>query len=63
MKYSVISRRKGNRRAYSDGYIYPDLEFAISVAEDKYRTSLYTMVKVVECDSNKMVKQFTKSKQ
>ncbi len=63
MKYSVVSRRKGNRRAYSDGFIYPDLECAKSYAENKYLTGLYTMVKVVEYDSNKIVAQYTKSKQ
>ncbi len=63
MKYSVVSRRKGNRRAYSDGFIYPDLDYAKRQAENKYLTGLYTMVKVVEYDSNKMVAQYTKSKQ
>lgn len=63
MKYSIISRRKGNRRAYSDGFIYPDLEYAKQYAENKLLTGLYTMVKVVEYDSNKIVAQYTKSKQ
>lgn len=63
MKYSVISRRKGNRRAYSDGFIYPDLDCAKQWAESKYMSGQYTMVKVVEYDSNKMVAQYTKSKQ
>lgn len=63
MKYSVVSRRKGNRRAYSDGFIYPDLEYAKTCAENKYQTGGYTMVKVVEHESNKLVVQYTKSKQ
>lgn len=63
MKYSVVSRRKGNRRAYSDGFIYPDLDYAKSCAKDKYLTGLYTMVKVVEYESNKIIAQYTKSKQ
>ena len=62
-KYSVVSRRKGNRRAYSDGFIYPDLEYAKQCAESKYLTGNYTMVKVVEYESNKMIAQYTKSKQ
>ena len=63
MKYSVISRRKGNRRAYSDGFIYPDLDYAKATAEAKMQSGHYTMVKVVEYDSNKIVEQYTKSKQ
>lgn len=63
VKYSVIARRKGNRRAYSDGFVYPDLDYAKRVATEKHMSGHYTMVKIVEYESNKLVKQYTKSKQ
>ena len=63
MKYSVVSRRKGNRRAYSDGYVYGELKDAEREAIYKHLSGHYTMVKIVEYDSNKLVKKYTKSKQ
>ena len=63
MKYSIVSRRKGNRRSYGDGFIYPDLEYAERIAGDMHLSGKYTMVKIVEHDSNKIVKQYSKSKQ
>ena len=62
-KYLVVSRRKGSRRSYADGFIYPEPEYAKKIAKDMSLTGLYTMVKVVEYDSNKLVAQYTKSKQ
>ena len=62
-KYLIISRRKGNRRSYSDGFVYPDLDYAKREANYMHLSGHYTMVKIVEYDSNKTVVQYTKSKQ
>lgn len=62
-RYSVVSRRKGSRRAYSDGYIYPDEESAKREAEHKSLTGLYSMVKVVNYETNELIQKYTKSRQ
>ena len=61
-KYSIISRRKGSRRAYSDGYIYGDLDYAEREAKYKAMSGHYTMVKIVDYETNRPIQYFTKSK-
>ena len=62
-KYSIISRRKGVRRAYGDGFVYPDLDYAERYARNQYLTGQYSMVKVVETDTNRTVYLFNKANQ
>ena len=62
-RYSVVSRRKGDRRAYSDGYIYPDEESARREAQYKALSGHYSMVKIVDYETNELIQKFTKAKQ
>jgi len=60
-KYSIISRKRGMRRAYSDGYIYGDLDYAKREAQSKALSGHYTMVKIVDNETNEAVEYFTKA--
>ena len=62
-RYMIVSRKKGNRRAYLDGYIINDLKSAKEQAEKILLTCEYTMIKIVDADTYQPVKTYTKSKQ
>lgn len=60
-RYAIMKRRKGIRRAYTDGYYSYDLEYMKECAKDLANSGEYSMVNVIDADTGKRVESFTPS--
>lgn len=60
-RYAIMKRKKGIRRAYTDGYFSYDLEYMLKTARSLADTGEYSMVNVVDADSGKRIESFTPS--
>lgn len=62
-RYAIMKRRKGVRRAYADGYYSYDLELVKSIAKELAQDPEYSMVNVVDADTNIIIASFKKAMQ
>lgn len=58
-RYAIMKRRKGVRRAYTDGYFSYDLEYMYKLARDLADTGEYTMVNIIDADTGRRIESFT----
>ena len=62
-RYAIMKRKKGSRRAYTDGYVSTDLNSMMELARDLAETGEYSMINIVDADTGDRVESFTPSKQ
>lgn len=62
-RYAIMKRQKGERKAHTDGYYSYDLSYMTSQAQRLANAGDYSMVKLIDADTNRTVQTFTKAKQ
>ena len=62
-RYAIMKRKKGVRRAYTDGYFSYDLEYMFECAKNLANSGEYTMVNIVDADTRRKIESFTPSEQ
>ena len=60
-KYAIMKRKKGVRRAYTDGYFSYDLEYMLKTARNLANSGEYSMVNVIDADTGRTIESFTPS--
>ena len=58
-RYAIMKRKKGIRRAYTDGYYSYDLEYMYECARNLAETGEYSMINIVDADTGRKVESFT----
>ena len=59
--YTIVHRKKGERRAYRIGYRSEDLNLLRTLANKEVETGDFSMVKIVNADTNEDKEYFTKA--
>lgn len=60
-RYAIMKRKKGVRRAYTDGYFSYDLEYMLKTARNLANSGEYSMVNVIDADTGRKIESFTPS--
>ena len=58
--YTIIHRKKGERRGHRIGYRSEDLETLRHIARNELDSGEYAMVKIVNSETNEEIECFTK---
>lgn len=61
--YTIVHRKKFERKGYRFGYRTQDLNMLREIAQKEAEEGVYSMIKIVNDDTNEMVESFTKAKQ
>ena len=59
--YSIMHRKKGERRCYSFGYRSEDLELIREMAKEEAESGKFGCVKIINADTNEELEYFTKA--
>lgn len=55
-RYTIVHREKGCRRSYRCGYYHTELDRIMDVAQLEADSGKYTMVKVIDADTDEIVR-------
>lgn len=61
-RYAIMKRKKGVRRAYTDGYYSYDLEYMYQCARNLADTGEYSMINIIDADTGRKIESFTPTK-
>ena len=59
--YTIVHRKKGDRKCYSFGYRTEDIGMLRELAEDEAASGEYRCVKIINADSNEDLEYFTEA--
>ena len=61
--YTIVHRRKGERRGHRIGYRSEDLEVLRNIANNEAESGDFSMVKIINSETNEDIQYFTKAHQ
>ena len=61
--YTIVHRKRGERRGYRCGYRSEDRFLLAEIAKKEADSGQYSMVKIINADTDETVELFTKAKQ
>ena len=59
--YTIVHRRKSERKCYSFGYRTEDMNLLRELAEQEAQSGEYSCVKIINVDTNEDIEYFTKA--